>query len=93
MIPGYSTKQPNTKQTEYLKTLLKDEEISLHDFYHPKNRNLDSPGGLHLVNIILPNISAEDKDGGLLVQFSLRKGSYATVVLREIMKNHPIHRT
>ena len=93
VIPGYSTKQPNTKQTESMLELLKDEEISLQDFYHPKNRNLDSAGGLHLVNITLPNISAEIKDDGLLVQFSLRKGSYATVVLREIMKNHPIHRS
>jgi tRNA(Glu) U13 pseudouridine synthase TruD len=53
---------------------------------------LDSPGGLHLTAIVINDFSASHSEEGLRVSFSLRKGSYATIVLRELMKNHPINR-
>ncbi|MCK5266026.1 MAG: tRNA pseudouridine(13) synthase TruD [Candidatus Thorarchaeota archaeon] len=40
----------------------------------------------------LSDWEASIKDEGLLVKFNLRKGSYATIVLRELMKNHPLNR-
>ncbi|MCK5389502.1 MAG: tRNA pseudouridine(13) synthase TruD, partial [Candidatus Thorarchaeota archaeon] len=55
-------------------------------------RSLDAPGGLHRTSISLSDWEASIKDEGLLVKFSLRKGSYATIVLRELMKNHPLNR-
>jgi len=91
-VPGYTTRLPPASQTEELKSLLKDEEISLRDFRNPKMKALDSPGGLHLVSILVNNLDASYTEEGLRVAFSLRKGSYATVVLRELMKNHPINR-
>jgi len=91
-IPGYSTRLPPTKQSELVKQLLRDEGVRLVDFRNPSMKSLDSPGGLHLASIGLPDFDASCSDDGLIVRFSLRKGSYATVVMREIMKNHPINR-
>ncbi|MFX1560339.1 MAG: tRNA pseudouridine(13) synthase TruD [Promethearchaeota archaeon] len=91
-IPGYSTKLPSVKQSELVKQTLSDEDVRLSDFRNPSMKSLDSPGGLHLASIDLPDFDASCVDEGLLVSFSLRKGSYATVVMREIMKNHPINR-
>jgi len=91
-VPGYTTRLPPASQTEELKSLLKDEKISLRDFRSPKMKALDSPGGLHLASIILNDLDASHSEEGLLITFSLRKGSYATIVLRELMKNHPINR-
>lgn len=91
-IPGYSTKLPDTTQTKLLQDILKEEEIRLLDFRNPQ-KNLDSPGGLHLVALSLPDLTADCLDEGLNLRFKLRKGSYATVVLRELMKNDPINRT
>lgn len=91
-IPGYSTRLPSVKQSELVKQVLKDEDIRLVDFRNPKMRPLDSPGGFHLASIKLPDLDVSCSDGGLLARFSLRKGSYATIVMREIMKNHPINR-
>ncbi|MHA1905337.1 MAG: tRNA pseudouridine(13) synthase TruD [Candidatus Thorarchaeota archaeon] len=91
-LPGYSTKTPPSRQTDLLNDLLENEDVILRDFRNQKNKDLDSPGGLHLVSIQLPSLSAECVDEGLLLRFNLRKGSYATVVMRELMKNHPINR-
>ena len=91
-IPGYTTRLPSTKQSELITQLLRVEGVSLVDFRNPSMKSLDSPGGLHLASIGLPDFDASCSDEGLIVRFSLRKGSYATVVMREIMKNHPINR-
>jgi tRNA pseudouridine13 synthase len=91
-VPGYATRLPPTPQTDALKTLLMDEKITLRDFRNPKMKALDSPGGLHLTAIVINDFSASHSEEGLRVSFSLRKGSYSTIVLRELMKNHPINR-
>jgi len=91
-VPGYSTKLPPSKQTDMLSEILKSEGIRLLDFRNATNKNLDSAGGLHLSSIDLQGREAESTDQGILMKFSLRKGSYATVVMREIMRNEPINR-
>ncbi len=92
-IPGYSTRLPAVKQSETLKQILKAENVRLTDFRNPKMKSLDSAGGFHLASIALPDLDlSRTDDDGLQARFSLRKGSYATVVMREIMKNHPINR-
>ncbi|MFW9926219.1 MAG: tRNA pseudouridine(13) synthase TruD [Candidatus Thorarchaeota archaeon] len=91
-IPGYTTRLPPSSQTDILKQILADEGVQLRDFRNENLKALDAPGGLHLTSIIISDIGSSISDSGLLVKFSLRKGSYATVVLREIMKNHPINR-
>lgn len=92
-IPGYASKLPNTLQSEMIRSVLKEEQITLADFRDVHNQNIDSPGGLHLLAITIPDISGSCAEEGLRVEFNLRKGSYATVVLREIMKNSPLNRS
>ncbi|MFW9892683.1 MAG: tRNA pseudouridine(13) synthase TruD [Candidatus Thorarchaeota archaeon] len=91
-IPGYATRLPPSSQTGILKQILNDEGTQLQDFRNPKMKALDAPGGLHLTSILMTDIESSISEDGVLVKFSLRKGSYATVVMREIMKNHPINR-
>jgi tRNA pseudouridine13 synthase len=91
-VPGYATKTPESQQSDLLYQILKAEGVGLHDFRNPENRHLDSPGGFHLVSIKLHNPKVDCLQNGLQIHFNLRKGSYATVVMREIMKNNPINR-
>ncbi|MCK5302306.1 MAG: tRNA pseudouridine(13) synthase TruD [Candidatus Thorarchaeota archaeon] len=91
-LPGFSTRMPPSLQSEMLDTILKDEGITLMDFRSAESKALASPGSLHLVSIKVPELNPRCDDDGLWLQFKLRKGSYATVVMREIMKNHPINR-
>ena len=88
-VPGYATRTPPSKQSEILKQILRDENIRLLDFRNSKVKALDSPGGLHLA---VPDLITSEVEDGLKLKFQLRKGSYATIVLREFMKNHPINR-
>ena len=90
--PGYGTRLPPTKQSEMLKEILTAEGIALKDFRDSQMKSIDAPGGLHRTSITLSDWDASTQEDGLLVKFNLRKGSYATVVLRELMKNHPINR-
>jgi tRNA pseudouridine13 synthase len=91
-IPGYSTKTPSSAQIDILMDILHDEGLKLQDFRKPRNRYLDSGGGFHLASISLHDLDSWTTDRGIVLQFTLRKGSYATVVMREIMRNHPINR-
>ncbi|NHI83905.1 MAG: tRNA pseudouridine(13) synthase TruD [Candidatus Thorarchaeota archaeon] len=91
-LPGYATKTPSSVQTEMLLQILKEEGIHLLDFKNREMRALDSSGGFHLVSIRPQALEASCSGSELRLRFRLRKGSYATVILREIMKNHPINR-
>lgn len=85
-IFGCSMIEPAGTPLEMERGLLKESGISPADF--------DLPGGLRMegerrplrVPLSTPSVSAE-ADGSLVVGFSLPKGSYATTVLREIIKN------
>ena len=90
--PGYSTRLPPSQQSDLVKEVLESEGVSLIEFRNSEMKSLDAPGGLHRASIILTDWDSKAQDDNLLVRFSLRKGSYATVVLRELMKNHPINR-
>ncbi|MFW9794054.1 MAG: tRNA pseudouridine(13) synthase TruD, partial [Candidatus Thorarchaeota archaeon] len=91
-VPGYSMRLPPSAQTDLVDRILKDEDIQLQNFRNASMKSLDAPGGLHLTTIIMSDLESNQSDDGLIVKFNLRKGSYATVVMREIMKNHPINR-
>ncbi|MFW9850714.1 MAG: tRNA pseudouridine(13) synthase TruD [Candidatus Thorarchaeota archaeon] len=93
IIPGYTSKLPNTRQTEHIKRILREENTKIEDFRFSENKYLDSPGGFHPITVYLTKVDANCTAEGLQIRFSLRKGSYATVVLREIMKNAPENRT
>ncbi|MFW9846759.1 MAG: tRNA pseudouridine(13) synthase TruD [Candidatus Thorarchaeota archaeon] len=91
-LPGYSTKMPHSQQTDMLRRLLSEEGVSLHDFRNPKRKAIDSAGGFHLLSIKALELKSSCVDDDIVMSFLLRKGSYATVVMREIMKSHPINR-
>ena len=69
-----------------------EEDVRLSDFRKPKRKAIDSAGGFHLLSILLKEIGGDCEGDDVILHFQLRKGSYATVVMREIMKNDPIHR-
>ncbi|MHA2433555.1 MAG: tRNA pseudouridine(13) synthase TruD [Candidatus Thorarchaeota archaeon] len=91
-VPGFSTKSPPSIQTDLMEKILRHEGVEPQDFYNPEIKRLSSPGGLHLVSIRIPDLRVDCHEDRFTFEFSLPKGSYATVVMREIMKNHPINR-
>ena len=66
----------------YIKKILQDELLTPKDFFINDFQELSLDGGFRNASINLQNFSISDN----LVKFQLSRGSYATIVLREILK-------
>ena len=61
-------------------------DLTKQDFEVPKMPRLGSHGLRRSMRFQIWDASAVPQDDGVLCEFSINKGSYATAVLREIMK-------
>ena len=66
----------------YIKKILEDESLSPKDFFINDFQELSLDGGFRNASINLQDFSIQKN----LVKFQLSRGSYATIVLREILK-------
>jgi len=95
-IPLVGFRQPPSKgmQGTIEETILEKEDIRPSDFYVPEIPRASSPGGLRLVLTPILNFHSEETSedplnlGKLMtsISFTLRRSSYATILLREFMK-------
>lgn len=90
--PLFGSKVPlaGGKLGEMEQKILDDEGVTLEDFKVPKMPKLGSHGLRRAMRFKIWDTSAEVTDEGVLVEFSIPKGCYATAVLREIMKNEVV---
>jgi tRNA pseudouridine13 synthase len=86
--PLYGTKVPfaGGEVGEMEKSVLESYGLEKSDFEVPKMPRLGSHGLRRAVRIQVWDASAKATDDGVLAEFSINKGSYATSVLREVMK-------
>lgn len=86
--PLYGTKVPlaGGEVGDIEREILIEEGIKLEDFECPKTPKLGSHGLRRAVRFKIWDISAVQTPEGVLTEFSIPKGCYATAVLREIMK-------
>jgi tRNA pseudouridine13 synthase len=86
--PLYGTKVPLARDEvgELEQKVLNDEKINLEDFECPKTPKLGSHGLRRAIRFKIWDVSAMATSEGVLTEFSIPKGCYATAVLREIMK-------
>ncbi len=86
--PLYGTKVPlaGAEVGELEQKVLNDEKINLEDFECPKTPKLGSHGLRRAIRFKIWDVSAMAISEGVLTEFSIPKGCYATAVLREIMK-------
>jgi len=78
---GYSYYK-KTRFDYQISKILEQEEISPKDFFIKEMQEVSSEGGFRQSAIHCSNYSAHDNT----VEFSLSRGSFATILLREIMK-------
>jgi len=90
--PLYGTKVPLAEGElgEMEQKILDEEGITLDEFEVPKMPKLGSHGLRRAMRFKIWDASAIATDEGVLVEFSIPKGCYATAVLREIMKNEVV---
>ena len=80
-LVGYSYYK-KTRFDYYTSQILKQEEISPKDFYLKEIQELSNEGGYRNSAVSCADYSVNDNT----ISFSLSRGSFATIVLREIMK-------
>ena len=78
---GYSYYK-KTRFDYYISKILEQEEISPKDFFIKEMQEVSNEGGFRQASISCSNYTSN----GNYVEFSLSRGSFATIVLREIMK-------
>ncbi len=86
--PLYGTKVPLAGDSvgEIEREILLQEKVELEDFKVPKMPKLGSHGLRRAIRFKIWDVKVDYKDEGVLIEFSIPKGCYATAVLREIMK-------
>ncbi|MFQ5496477.1 MAG: tRNA pseudouridine(13) synthase TruD [Nitrosopumilus sp.] len=78
---GYSYYK-KTRFDYQISKILEQEEISTKDFFIKEMQEVSSEGGFRQATINCSNYSSHEA----VVEFSLSRGSFATILLREIMK-------
>jgi len=82
-LVGYAF-QPSKGRFEIITKKIMDEEgVTARDFYIKEMQELSTPGGFRQAPLCCRDFSYK---GRLVLSFKLPKGSYATTLLREIMK-------
>lgn len=90
--PLYGTKVPFAEGIvgKMEKDVLKNENLKKEDFECPKTPKLGSHGLRRGMRFKVWDASAQATEDGVMTEFSINKGSYATAVLREVMKNEVV---
>ncbi|MBI4017681.1 MAG: tRNA pseudouridine(13) synthase TruD [Candidatus Aenigmarchaeota archaeon] len=87
-VVGYKTLLSSKEFDVVVAGVLEAEGVSEENFFIPRVPELSAKGTLRSA-MIYPNIAFSASQGSAKLTFELKKGSYATVVLREIMNIVP----
>lgn len=82
-LPGYSFKSKDGRFEDTLSIIMQEENISAKNFYIKEMQELSVEGGFRQLPLLVNDFSYSEN---LLVKFKIPTGSYATILLRELMK-------
>ena len=86
-LPGYSFQPGNNRFDKILKEFMILENITAKDFFIKEMQELSESGGFRQASFYCKDFAYAIDDGeSLTLEFSSPKGSYATVLLRELIK-------
>ncbi|MBK5112368.1 MAG: tRNA pseudouridine(13) synthase TruD [Candidatus Heimdallarchaeota archaeon] len=94
-IIGYKTDFTDNVLSDYTKSLLEKDGIKLDDFMVKYLKTHKFSGSSRAIALKANNLtytadSNQENQAYVITQFTLQRGSYATVVLRELMKTNPL---
>jgi tRNA pseudouridine13 synthase len=86
-LVGYETTTDGGWPGEALEGILREEGVDRAMFRLPSTPEVASRGAWRPVTVAVPPLAIEGVDAGVRFRFALPKGAYATVFLREFLKN------
>jgi len=89
-IVGYAFRNYGSRFDALLARVMEEERVSPASFYVKEAEEMSSEGGFRPAPLLSSDRTFEKEEGGFVLEFSLGKGEYATVLLREVLKpEHP----
>jgi tRNA pseudouridine13 synthase len=85
-VVGYAYRDYGSRFDAALAAILREEEVSPGSFYVKEAEEMSSEGGFRPAPLLCRDLSSKRCERGFEVEFSLGKGEYATVLLRELLK-------
>lgn len=86
-LPGYSFQPGNNRFDKILKEFMTRENMTAKDFFIKEMQELSESGGFRQASFYCKDFAHTIDDAeSLIVEFAAPKGSYATIVLRELIK-------
>jgi len=86
-LPGYSFQPGNNRFDKILKEFMTRENMTAKDFFIKEMQELSESGGFRQASFYCKDFAHTIDDAeSLIVEFAAPKGSYATILLRELIK-------
>ncbi|HEV2225359.1 MAG TPA: tRNA pseudouridine(13) synthase TruD [Nitrososphaerales archaeon] len=85
-LVGYGTRDYGSRFDACINSVLDRQEIGAKDFYVKEMQEVSAEGGFRRPHMAIKDSSCDVKDGTAILRFTLARGQYATVLLREIIK-------
>jgi tRNA pseudouridine13 synthase len=85
-IVGYAYRNYGSRFDAVLAEVIEEERVSPASFYVKEAEEMSSEGGFRPAPLLSSDRSFERDKRGFVLEFSLGKGEYATVLLREVLK-------
>jgi tRNA(Glu) U13 pseudouridine synthase TruD len=86
MFQGCNTLLNNTDSSIIVRQVLEDEDVNILDFKHPIEAKGSLRPALMKIKDLSYRVEFENNSSTIHLNFTLDRGMYATVLLREIMK-------
>ncbi len=85
-IVGYAYRNYGSRFDGVLARVIQEEGVSPGSFYIKEAEEMSSEGGFRPAPLLSGDLSCVREERGFVLEFSLGKGEYATVLLREVLK-------
>ena len=86
-IVGYAYRNYGSRFDAVLAKVMQEEGVSPGSFYIKEAEEMSSEGGFRPAPLLSSDLSFKREERGFVLEFSLGKGEYATVLLREVLKS------
>jgi tRNA pseudouridine13 synthase len=85
-IVGYAHRDYGSRLDAVLSKVMEEEGVDPASFYIKEAEEMSSEGGFRPAALLAADLSSRREERGVVLEFSLGKGEYATVLLREVLK-------
>ena len=85
-LPGYAYRDYGSRFDSLAKEVMAQEGVSAKDFYVAEMQEASAEGGFRIPHMTIADATCETEGEVAVLGFTLARGQYATILLREVVK-------